>query len=45
MFTRHFGAGLAFMHTDADVDVTNNDFVGSIDWQNDNLLLYATVKF
>ena len=45
MFTRHFGAGLAFMHTDADVDVTKKNFVGSIDWKNDNLLLYATLKF
>lgn len=45
MFTRNLGAGLAFMHTDADVDVTKKNFVGSIDWKNDNLLLYATVKF
>lgn len=45
MFTRNFGAGLAFMHTDANVDVTKRDFVGTINWKNDNLLLYGTLKF
>ena len=45
MFTRNIGAGLAFMHTDANVDVTKKSFNGTIDWKNDNVLLYATFKF
>jgi hypothetical protein len=45
MFTRNLGAGLAFMHTSADVDVTKSNFTGSVDWRNDNLLLYAALKF
>lgn len=45
MFTRNLGAGLAFMHTSADVDVTKSNFTGSIDWRNNNLLLYAALKF
>jgi hypothetical protein len=45
MFTRNLGAGLAFMHTSADVDVAKSNFTGSIDWRNNNLLLFATLKF
>lgn len=45
MFTRNLGAGLAFMHTDLDVDVTKSTFNGAVNWTNDNLLLYATLKF
>lgn len=45
MFTRNLGAGLAFMHTSADVDVTKSSFTGSVDWRNNNLLLYAALKF
>ncbi len=45
MFTRNLGAGLAFMHTSADVDITKPSFTGSVDWRNDNLLLFATLKF
>jgi hypothetical protein len=45
MFTRNIGAGVSYMHTDADVDVTRNNFVGAIDWTNDNLLGYVLVKF
>ena len=45
MFTRNLGAGLAYMHTDANVDITKSSFVGTIDWKNDNLLLFATLKF
>ncbi len=45
MFTRNLGAGLAYMHTDADVDISKKNFTGSIDWKNDNFLLYATLKF
>ncbi|MFZ4690531.1 MAG: hypothetical protein ACOYLS_14945 [Polymorphobacter sp.] len=45
MFTRNIGAGVAYMHTDADVDITKKSFVGSIDWKNDNILAYALLKF
>jgi hypothetical protein len=45
MFTRNFGAGLAYMHTNANVDITKKTFVGSIDWTNDNILLFGTLKF
>jgi hypothetical protein len=45
MFTRNIGAGVSYMHTDADVDVTKNNFVGAIDWKNDNLLGYVLLKF
>jgi hypothetical protein len=45
MFTRNIGAGVSYMHTDADVDVTRNNFVGAIDWTNDNLLGYVLLKF
>lgn len=45
MITRNVGAGLVFMHTDADVDISKRTFNGSIDWKNDNLLLYALLKF
>jgi hypothetical protein len=45
MFTRNLGAGLAFMHTNLDVDVTKANFNGTVNWNNDNLLLYATLKF
>jgi hypothetical protein len=39
------GAGLAYMHTDANVNITKSSFNGRVDWRNDNLLLYATLKF
>lgn len=45
MFTRNLGAGLSFMHTDVDVDVTKNTFNGQINWRNDNLLFYGLLKF
>jgi hypothetical protein len=45
MFTRNFGAGLNLMHTKVDVDVTKPRFDGSINWKNDNVLLYALLKF
>jgi hypothetical protein len=45
MFTRNFGAGVSFMHTDLDVDVTKDSFTGEVNWQNDNLLFYALLKF
>jgi hypothetical protein len=45
MFTRNFGAGVSFMHTDLDVDVNKPDFTGQLNWQNDNLLFYALLKF
>lgn len=45
MFTRNIGAGLSYMHTDANVDISKRNFTGSIDWTNDNLLAYALVKF
>ena len=45
MFTRNFGAGLAYMHTNANVDITKKTFVGTIDWTNDNILLFGTLKF
>jgi hypothetical protein len=45
MFTRNFGAGLTFMHTRANVDVTKKTFNGRIEWKNDNLLLFALLKF
>ena len=45
MFTRNFGAGLAYMHANANVDINKRSFVGTIDWKNDNVLLYATAKF
>jgi hypothetical protein len=45
MFTRNLGAGLAYMHTNANVDITKSSFTGTIDWRNDNLLLYAALKF
>lgn len=45
MFTRNIGAGVSFMHTDVDVDVTKRTFEGTIDWKNDNFLGYVVVKF
>jgi hypothetical protein len=33
------------MHTKVDVDVTKPRFDGSINWKNDNVLLYALLKF
>lgn len=45
MFTRNFGAGISFMHTDLDVDVTKDTFNGQINWKNDNLLFYGLLKF
>jgi hypothetical protein len=45
MITRNIGAGVSYMHTDADVDITKNNFVGTIDWKNDNLLAYVLLKF
>lgn len=45
MFTRNFGAGLTFMHSEVDVDVIKPSFTGSVDWTNDNLLLFAILKF
>lgn len=45
MFTRNFGLGLQYMHTDVDVDVTKKTFNGSIDWKNNNFLFYALAKF
>ena len=45
MFTRNFGAGLSFMHSEVDVDVIKPSFTGSVDWTNDNLLLFAILKF
>jgi hypothetical protein len=45
MFTRNFGAGVSFMHTDLDVDVTKANFNGALNWNNDNLLFYGILKF
>ncbi len=45
MFTKNFGAGLSYMHTRVNVDVTKKTFNGSIDWTNNNFLLYAIAKF
>lgn len=45
MFTRNIGGGLSFMHADLDVDVTKTNFNGALNWQNDNLLAYVTLKF
>jgi hypothetical protein len=45
MFTRNIGAGVSYMHTDANVDITKKSFVGTIDWKNDNLLGYVLLKF
>jgi hypothetical protein len=45
MFTRNLGLGLSFMHTRANVDVTKDNFDGSIDWTNNNFLFYAVAKF
>jgi hypothetical protein len=45
MFTRNFGAGISFMHADLDVDVNKPNFTGELNWQNDNLLFYALLKF
>jgi hypothetical protein len=45
MFTRNFGAGVSYMRADLDVDVNQPNFVGELNWQNDNLLFYALFKF
>jgi hypothetical protein len=45
MFTRNIGGGVAYMHADLDVDVNKQNFVGQVNWKNDNLLAYLLAKF
>lgn len=45
LFTPNLGAGIAFMHSSANVDIDQKRFVGSVDWTNNNFLGYALARF
>lgn len=45
MFTRNLGLGAAYLYTNIDVDVSESGFNGNINFGNNAVLLYATLKF
>jgi outer membrane protein W len=45
MIARNWGVGLSYLHTKVNLNVTRTDFDGQLDWSNNSLLLYATVKY
>jgi len=45
MFTRNLGLGMSYMYTKVNVDVAKSNFNGNIDFTNNAVLLYATMKF
>lgn len=45
LFTPNLGIGVAYMHTNANVDINQKNFTGSINWTNDNFLAYALARF
>jgi hypothetical protein len=45
MFTRNLGLGMSYMYSKINVDVAKSDFNGNIDFTNNAVLLYATMKF
>ena len=45
MLFHNFGVGLAYLHTDINVDVTKSSFNGNFDYKSDSFMLYGVVKF
>ena len=45
MFTRNWGMGASYMYAKLDADVTKSGFNGNLNWSNNSLMLYATMKF
>lgn len=45
MVWKNFGVGVAYMHSSINVDVTQNEFNGSIDYTTNNFLFYGVLKF
>lgn len=45
MLFHNFGLGVSYVRTAIDVDVTKNNFNGSVDFDTSSFLLYGVVKF
>jgi len=45
MFTRNLGAGLRYMYSDVDVDVSKDSFNGNATWRMNSVSLYAKLLF
>ncbi len=45
MFARNWGMGLSYLHSKVNVNVARSDFDGQLDWSNNSLLIYATMKY
>lgn len=45
MLFHNFGIGLAFLHTDIDVDVTKSSFNGNFNYKSDSFMAYGVIKF
>jgi outer membrane autotransporter protein len=45
MLTRNWGLGMSYMYSNLNADVTRSSFNGSIDWQNNSVMLYGTFKY
>ncbi len=45
MFARNLGAGLRYMYSEVDVDVTKTNFNGNVNWRMNSVSLYAKLLF
>lgn len=45
MFTRNWGVGATYMYAKLNADVTKSGFNGNLNWSNNSLMLFATLKY